>query len=522
MVQKAVVTVLRSFDKNIIFIELQDVYRKACRALLEGILGCAAYRDGIQQAKRALRRFPKDHELLELQASLKIGLKGRMEGYKGMGAGSGELPALTRWGKIYQKPYPWLKEELNHRTPALLEQINKKFGAGNCEVSRVVFDSLGSGPMGANDDNTGPLGIFATKDTKAGDIVVVDESITGISTVSPRRLEHCDACHGTLTVPYQLPHETVKAPCCGKVAYCGMKCWNSFKKYHEIICEKDFEWLYTDDNHGANGQYTRGSKWRPIMFLRIMAIILGDRKVATKEDKALQHPLQHPLIARMAANYASNSGDSPDGYWQYFENVTAPTKILMMLGIDVFADQEFTPEVITTIYWRLENNANMSSMNLYPETALTTLEPSKSKYAHLTDEEYKELYDRNAVHLVSINSQYLFFNHSCEPNVSWHGAIPDPSVDISWLRGYDGKFQKVGSSTVFCRASRDIKKGEELKISYIGNPKGTQDNGDLTAKQSRQAKRACLTKWFPNGCGCQVCEEENRPATESFAVVEGS
>jgi len=468
-----------------------------------------------------------------------------MGGYTDIGVDGDDLRALTRWGKIYQKPYPWLDPKLNMRTPKLVELINEKFGAENCEIRPVVFGPAHARSTPAIDSEThssassitsmdidtpsgvqipdapsksirpssllcdvGPLGVFATQDIEAGEIVMVDECITGISPMLPREMEHCDACHATLQAPYQNPANTIKPSCCGKVAFCSQKCFSNAKSsYHKVICGKNFDWVYQEEGNGVDPRkFSSGTRWRPIMFLRIMAIILADKKYTLS-------PLLHPLVARMGANYPS-SGTLPEDttFWQYFENVEAPTRILLQLGVDVFANPDYASEIVTTIYWRMENNASMSSINLSPVVSTTEAESgeARQRFPHLTDQEYHELNVKDAVHMVCLNPQYLFFNHSCEPNISWHGAIPDPSVDIFWLMGYEGEIHPVGSSTVFCRAARDIKKDEELKISYIGDPMGKRGvHKGISARQSRQAKRDCLQKWFPNGCGCRICEEEN-------------
>jgi hypothetical protein len=126
--------------------------------------------------------------------------------------------------------------------------------------------------------------------------------------------------------------------------------------------------------------------------------------------------------------------------------------------------------------------------------------------------------NQGAVNMVCLNLNYLFFNHSCEPNVSWHGAVPDPFVDIDWLHGMNGEILRPGCSAVFCKAAKKIERGEQLFISYVGNPMGD-------SKGDRKAKRSALEKWFEGGCGCAVCEKENREAERKVmreATDEGS
>jgi hypothetical protein len=459
--------------------ELKGLHLQAYRELLNGMLGAACFWDGLLEAKGALQLFPNDPEILELRQHLKDGFEDRHNGLKKLGVK--DLVAITRTGQIYQKLYPWLDEKLYKRTPELVRQVNEDFGVGNCEVKSVFF-----GPPEIQDkEDVGPLGVFATRDIEEGEMIMVDQCLTGISDVPSSKLAHCDACHASLSIPFIHPADIIKPSCCGKVAFCSHECYESASKgYHKIICGKDIDWLYRGNTDEKEG---RGIRWRPIQFLRLMSIVISDLRA----QRTPIHPLQHPLIARMAANYAPASKHHPDTCcdWQYFENVVAPHRILQLLDIDMFTSPEFSPEVIQTIYWRMENNASMSTVNL----SLSKHDPT------LLDAE------KDAVHMICLNPNYLFFNHSCEPNVSWHGAIPDPWVGIEWLRGLDGEIMRPGCSAVWCSAARDIRKGEELKISYVGNPRGD-------VRGDRESKRSWLAKWFEGGCGCDICKGENEKA----------
>lgn len=154
---------------------------------------------------------------------------------------------------------------------------------------------------------------------------------------------------------------------------------------------------------------------------------------------------------------------------------------------------DFTPEVIQTIYWRLENN--VSRCIIYS--------PSLKDQKESADALPKRHQDDNELeHLLCLNSRYLFFNHSCKPNVDWHGSNANPWEGISYLTGFNGKVFKPGCGAVWCIAAEDVKAGEELKISYVGNPLGC-DSSD------RKVKRNMLNKWFASGCGCTICEQEN-------------
>ena len=511
-VQKAIIARLQPrptgpFSPNIIEDEAQTLHLHAYRHLLNGLLGCACFWEGLKVAKKALEKWPNDHELLESRQWLKEGFNDRHTGLKDLAADAEDLVILARMGKIYQKPYPWIPTALYKRKPALVREVNKKFGAQNCEVRPAVFSPPETylppqlRMKSEENQDVGPLGVFATRNIKEGELVMVDQCLTAVSNISPTKFEHCEACHATLKAsPLFQVKDIIKPVCCNAVAYCSRACFLkalSPNSYHKVLCSKDFSWLY--DATGSEVSGGAGYKWRKVMFLRIMAIIIADRRQEILQGKKPTHPLQHHLVARMAANYAFPDKLHPTAPndWQYNENIIAPTKILMMLGINIFTDRDFSQDVIQTIYWRIENNANMSIIDhAYPKAQTPTSIPTDSK-------------NKAAVYMVRLSPQYLFFNHSCEPKISWHGAIPNPYVGRDWISGYSGQIMKVGSSVVFCKASQDIKAGEELKISYVGNPMGKGvEESECRGAGGREEKRRWLEKWFEGGCGCELCERE--------------
>ncbi|PMD21775.1 hypothetical protein NA56DRAFT_555387, partial [Hyaloscypha hepaticicola] len=449
LVHDAIGKRLRSQSSSIIADEIGSLLLQTYQELVHGLLGCADFWDGLVQAKAGLKRFPRDPELLELQGNLKKAFLERHKGLKEVLENENDIVASSRTGKIYQKKYPWMAQNLYIRTPELLRQVNAGLaGPGTCQVEPIVFGPAPLGPKrpARENEDVGPFGLFAARDIVAEEKILVDHCVTGISDMSPKKGKHCEACHGALVFPYIRPSQVILPRCCKSAAFCSRACHDiAMAGYHKVTCKKSFDWLY--ETRGLVGKEGCGTRWRPILFLRVVAVVLADLRERAKKGEPAVHPLQHPLIARMAANYPPIDKIQPDVShdWQYFENVVASTRILMQLGINVFTDSDWTPEVIQTIFWRIENNANMGK---------TTLTGSQ-------------------VIMVNINPNYLFLNHSCEPNVSWHGAVPSGDVSIEWLKGMNGEILSPGCSAVWCTAARDIKKGEELKISYIGNPLGT-------------------------------------------------
>lgn len=516
-VQETFIKLYGTLSPPIIFDHLQKAYCQAYQELLRACLDAAAYWDGLELAKFAIGTkkpnkkrkggmFPEDEGIMETVDKLRDAFLSRNKELKKQGAEGHEVVLKSRLGKIYQKHYPWLDAKLNWRTPTLINQINEGLGSGSCEIRPVVFGNVTNVSTSTDQGDMGSLGLFAKRDIKRAELVILDECLTGVSDIPPSRFEHCDACHASLVFPFICELEKVYKPsCCNKVAFCSKECYDTAANgYHKVICGKAFEWLYEGINEKTSANHTR---WRPIMFLRVISIIVADRN-ATPAGKKRVHPMQHPLMAVMTANYPPPDVLQPNEPcdWQFFENVEAPTRILLQLGVDIFNEPDFSPEVIQTIYWRMENNGNMSTFN----AKLAFEDPASiPKRADSIRDEIDNLDLEGAVHMHCLNPKYLFLNHSCEPNLDWHGAAPTRDDPVEWFTGPDGKLVKMGSSAVFCKAARDIKAGEELKISYIGDPLCVK--GDFTEevqKLRRLEKRMWMTKWFEGGCGCVHCERE--------------
>lgn len=505
LVRSALKLRLRTSSSIIIEDNLENMRLEAYQFLLDGLRGCGALWDGLQEATKALKIFPSDPELLELRSEMLATFKEDHRKLVASGCKPNDIKELSRSAGIFQKTYPWMDKSLFWRTPALVREVNKSFGS-NAEVRRAFWGTPEQIAVAAKNavkegEDVGALGIFATRDIEEGETIIVDKTLLGISDVVSSTLEWCDACHASLRMPYLSPKDIRKPKCCKKVAYCSQECLDTaVTGYHSVLCGKDFDWVYHQSLSGASDEKGEcGSRWRPIMFTRLMAIILADMKSPKYKNT---HPLQHPLVARMAANYPPPGTMSQEmtHQWQFFENVVAPTQILLQFGVDVFKSPIFTQEVVQTIYWRLENNANMSNTELVFSTPTGPVKGQK-------------------VENVNVNPNYLLFNHSCANNVEWHGgAVPDAELCIAWLRNGHGGIEKAGCSAVFCSASRDVKKGEELKISYIGDPLGKDDGGALE-RVGREGKRLWLEKWFSGGCGCAVCENENEDGRKSQEAV---
>ena len=200
-----------------------------------------------------------------------------------------------------------MNADLYKRLAALVREVNKKFGAGNCEVRPVVFGTPSQtrklSLKSKEYQDIGPLGIFATRDIEAGEMVLVDPCLTAISNVPSSRFEHCDASHASLKMSWLLSSKIIKPLCCIAVAFCSRECYKKASNgYHTVVCGKDFDWLYADP--GPEVSAGAGYTWQKIMCFRIISIILADQRAQVAKGEKTVHPVQHHLVMRMSANYA--------------------------------------------------------------------------------------------------------------------------------------------------------------------------------------------------------------------------
>jgi hypothetical protein len=473
--------------------ELERGLIEAYKALLRGLLEMSAYWDGLKEAKRALEIFPGNDDLLLLQRMMKQEFQLRASALQETKLPAEDIKQLSRVGRSFKRKYPWLEEKLFARPPLLLEQINDKFKSTNCEVrplfvpkderythksesSYIISLKLPKQHLRAfpvyKEPDIGPLGVFAKRTIHKDEIILTDYNNTMVPVKPSKKLQHCDACHALLTSPFLPDGDIRRLPCCDKVAYCSLKCASTaLNGYHKVLCGKDFKWLY----NSASSKELDPS-FQPGAFLRIFAIVVADI-----QSNAQIHPLQHPLLARLTAGYESDPLQAKEQIWNYFSHVIAPTRILAQLGPNVFTDKRWSAEVIHCIYWRILNNACRTS-------SCTVIDGKLEKTT-----------------LSGIGPGYIFFNHSCKSSVVWMAAGSLEGATRLAARGEgsarekrrmgseemeeEGERVRVGCNALLCVATRDIKKGEEARISYL--PPG---------------KRSQLGRWFDGGrCICGAC-----------------
>jgi len=490
---------------------LQQFHHGAWCALLSGLVDAEAMFEGLEELKKVNSMFPGDGEIEEVAEELRREWKEKRKEDFDSKLSKADQEHLSKVGSLLKRQYPWVDGSLFIRTPEMVERFNKELGSSFCEIRPLYPASspghtLEPGITTSLSQDIGPLGLFATRDMSSGTIIFVNHSTMCQSSIMPSKMTHCEACHTSLHSIHLPSSEVTTASCCQKAKYCSKKCLDYATGpdgYHTFICGKDLGWLYAPDE---DGKMHESSKSLLVMH-RILAIILAEQRHAESIAKDTgtpylpPHPLQHPLLAQLTAGYPHDTSNplETEHEWSYTVNIVRATQMLSTLGIDVFADPIWggAGEFTHSIWWRIYNNACVSQSVEFKSVVLdfggdfTEMEGGKRERDGLM---LKDL------PLSGIFRNFIFFNHACSPNVDWGSARPDEMEEATGkgkglrLQVGTGKkrtheWVKAGEAHMVCRLRRDVKEGEELRISYLP---GTSD-------------RRKLGKWFEGGCECNCC-----------------
>lgn len=325
------------------------------------------------------------------------------------------MPEITKRlvrGDALFRPYPFMPPQHLCRSESLVSYLQGEFWKrtdGRCTLNFSTIPGAKSSDI---------LGVIATKDIGIGTVLYNESAIFAASSADPVGEHHansgenkvyCEMCCDRID---PLRKETPSCNDC-PAKHCTDYCKVAGQgTYHQVLCGKDFGWIYSVDKHGKSCQADKVNKdiaAESALWLRVLAFCV-------QKDC---HPLDNPFMARLTSQY---EGKIPRE-WSVSRNLDRLHRILERLGIDIFQDHRYDKWVLQTIWGRIINN---QLGKVYPDGRVTR----------------------------SIGSLWCFYNHSCEPNVQFH-----PMATAA------GDEARVGSLVV--RTEKPIKKGQEICISYV-------------------------------------------------------
>ena len=354
---------------------------------------------------------------------------------RGFGLSKADLNRRLVQGEAWFRPYPFMPRQYLRRSEQLITVIQQAFSeisSGRCTLSTSTI---------ADSTKSETFGVIASSNLEAKTKIFQEQTILVASSDNPLAVQEsksysiCELCCDII------PLQQMGVVKCGKCSavYCNTSCRDGASTlYHEVLCGEDFGWLYEvnrSNNRREAKAVDKENAAEGAMWLRIIAICV----------QWGYHPLEHPLIARLTSQYKQDTTE-----WSLSGNIDRTQRILLQLGIDIFADVRYDTWVLQTIWSRIITNklavAGFGGRQIY-----------------------------------IVGSFWCFFNHSCEPNVVL--------CQMETTTGND-----VRASVSIACAARPITKGEELFISYIDQ-----------VGQSRNLRQRSLRGWLPEGCRCTKC-----------------
>ncbi|KAF7936310.1 uncharacterized protein EAE98_002529 [Botrytis deweyae] len=391
----------------------------------------------------ALKRYPDDITFLYFQHAATSAYESNRTFIYQQALPDGIKWVHAEMGTVWNKPYPWASG-FHTRTKRSIKAAN--IALKKCsKVLRIQPSN-----MTMSDSGGVCYGMFASQDIHRGDTIIERSPVLSISGLQLKtHLNLIDSLLGepktrSKTSPgncfncYGLLNKygpKYGFACCSHLYFCSKDCKNLAQQYyHDALCGTNIIPIYSFSKNKKC--YVCGPEIAGMIWLRLLA--------TCKQGGG--HPLQHPLVTNLSIHEAA--AQDP---WSLNVRVIRPLKTLEILGIDVFANQWYDTWVLETLWQIFRVN---------------------SAGAYNTENEYG----------CWVDSFYAMFNHSCE----------DPRMMGTHIQDFDRAGSKFQHG-----AAREIKKGEEVCVSYIE-----------VLSRSKMERRKALAGWLSGDCKCKRCLAE--------------
>jgi hypothetical protein len=294
----------------------------AMLALVQGLLLANCLQEGLEQAQKAVAKYPQNRKLRSVLATvqrehdqdqLESEADDNLDGMNAL-----EEDEYRRSGHILLQSYPWMEPELFSRGAEVTTSIQRQFlraSWSQCSLERSpVREGLSLGDRSERFSEV--FGVMATEDVGRNEMLLVDH--TAASAVEDPA-DRCPCCCGTLTANFTI------LKCCS-TRYCSRFCADlALGTYHLAVCGKDLSRF--EKAYGKN-LATPERAADELLFLRVLAGAVQHSTV---------HPLQTPFVKQLTAMYDGNKHQPFD----LEKNIIGTFRMLNCLGIDIFANHNF-------------------------------------------------------------------------------------------------------------------------------------------------------------------------------------
>lgn len=435
--------------------ELAAVASVRCFQILSlSLLLCGCLKSAYKFCERGLAAMPSNQELLNVQGYIQTMAKRRLQ------TDIIDVNDLPDAGVVRREVYPWNTHEPDRFSEESLAYLNAELApmAPKCAVRvsklPVLLEGASETDGYAIIPTCNQLGIFATEDIAAGEVVLQEYSLL----TANNRLKDtiCDAC-GTSLPPLRAGTQAaVSCPDCYDTVFCNDFCHEQAQAlYHPAVCDKDVDSIAKDpDARDVSDS----------LHLLLLARVLA---MSTHQGV---HPLDVREVKYIWGDFvpsrwneidlSPNAGPPPEWTlpFSFAFNIEAPLHILETMDVDIYATlPQHDLWVLNTLYAKFRGTASarQSTRDGRPDVA-------------------------------AVHPFWCLANHDCDPNVTWEWG---------------------GRMTLWARDTRvvgnrpgGIKAGEEILNHYC--------DVDLPVQQRREWARGSLGGW----CMCQRCREESAAA----------
>jgi hypothetical protein len=344
-------------------------------------------------------------------------------------------------------------------------------------------------------------GIFASQDLAAGERVLVAKDLSVHVLFREYRGEICCTCFG-----YDLGGKQPIRDATHGIAFCSEQCQIKFLLRSDDLCmaaraavEKLIKTKSTRNQAAEDAPLAAPARPKPaeikkawmtaetqgslICIARLGTPLAPPTKPQLRAlQRALSAPVASPdiitfLLSVILATYNTSKAS---------ESVTAKHHILSTLESE--PQPYLSPSELhqyTTSYLHL---LSVLPLSLLPFVTAENLHSTKSRETH-NSFGIRSLFDNGAEFFgYGVWPSASYFNHSCEPNL----------VRV-----------REGRRWIFSVGDREIKKGEQLSISYVGQMGGVEGVRDESGEvMSGKKRRALLKRTWGFECACGWCVGE--------------